>query len=70
MEVYADKALKLKSAYHCTQANQQRKSFIARVVSLNSCDLFLTVLMDMHKQQNCSHKTWHIRIEIVLIAAE
>ena len=27
--------------------------------------LFLSVLVYMHEQQNCSHKTWHIGVEIV-----
>ena len=39
------------------QADQQRKSFTAQVVSLNSCDLFLAVLLFMQEIQNCSHKT-------------
>ena len=47
------------------QADQQRKSFTTQVVFLNSCDLLLAVLVDMQEQQNCSYKTWHIRIEIV-----
>ena len=47
------------------QADQQRKSFTAQLVSLNNCDLFLAVLLFMQEIQNCSHKTWHIRIDIV-----
>ena len=47
------------------QAEQQRKSFTAQLVSLNNCDLFLAVLLFMQEIQNCSHKTWHIRIDIV-----
>ena len=47
------------------QADQQRKSFTTQVVSLNSCDLFFTVLVCIQEQQNCSHKTWHFHIEIV-----
>ena len=34
-------------------------------VSLNSCDLLLAVLVYMQEQQKCSHKAWHIHIEIV-----
>ena len=34
-------------------------------VSLNSCDLLLAVLVYMQERQKCSHKTWHIHIEIV-----
>ena len=47
------------------QANQWRKSFTTYVVSLNSCDLFLSVSMYMQEQQNCSHKTWLIGTKIV-----
>ena len=54
---------------HCIslhlQADQQRKSFTTQVVSLNSCNLLLTVLVYMQEQQKCSHKAWHIHIEIV-----
>ena len=45
---------------HCIslhlQADQQRKSFTTQVVSLNSCNLLLTVLVYMQEQQKCSHK--------------
>ena len=47
------------------QEDQQHKSFTTQVISLNCCDLFLTVLVYMQEQQNCSHKTCHICIEIV-----
>ena len=47
------------------QADQQCKSFTTQVVSLNSCGLFATVLVYIQEQQNCSHETWHIHIEIV-----
>ena len=46
-------------------ANKVQKSFTTTVVSLNSCHRFLTVLVYMHEQQNCSHKAWHIYIEII-----
>ena len=67
VEVYANKARKIKSvciSLHL-QADKQHKSFITPVVFLNSCDLFLAVLVYMRVQQNCHHKTWHIQIEIV-----
>ena len=35
------------------------------VVSLNSCDLFLSVLVFMQEQQNWSHKTLYNGNEIV-----
>ena len=47
------------------QADQQCKRFTAQVVYLNSRDLFLAVLVYMQEEQNCSHKTWHIHIEII-----
>ena len=46
------------------QTDQWRKIFITLTVTLNSYDLFLTVLVYMQQQNNCSHKTWHIHIEI------
>ena len=47
------------------QADQQRKRFTTQVVSLNSCDMLLAVLVYMQKQKKCSHKAWHIHIEII-----
>ena len=66
-EVYANKALKIKSAYHYSYRQISNKNFTTQIVSLNSCDLFLTVLVYMQEQQNYSltHKTWHICIKIV-----
>ena len=65
MEIYADKVLKLKSAYHCTYRQISNVNFTTEVVSLSSCELLLAVLVYMQKQQKCSHKAWHIHIEIV-----
>ena len=47
------------------QADQQRKSFTTQVVSLNSCDLFLVILVYMQEEQNCSQEAWHIHLQIV-----
>ena len=47
------------------QADQQCKSFATQVVSLISCDFLLAVLVYMQEQQKCTHKAWHIHIEIV-----
>ena len=46
------------------QTNQQHKSFTTQVVYLNSCGLFLAVLVYMQEQRKCSLKTY-IHIEIV-----
>ena len=51
MEVYLKKARKIKSAYRCTF--KQITDIKVFLVSLNSCDLFL------------SGKTWHIGIKII-----
>ena len=32
---------------------------------MNTCDLFLAVLVYIQEQQNCSYKTWHIHMKIV-----
>ena len=47
------------------KADQWCKNCTTQVVSLNNCDQFLTVLVYMQEQQNCSQKTWHICIAIV-----
>ena len=39
------------------QVDQLRKSFTTHIVSLNSYDLLLVVLVYMQQQQNCCHKT-------------
>ena len=48
------------STKHCIslhlQADQQRKRFTTQVVSLNSCNLLLAVVVYMQEQQKCSHK--------------
>ena len=65
-EVDTDKAWKIKSVYNCTYRQiSDVKSFATQIVSLNSCELFLAVLVYMQEHENCSHKTWHICIEVV-----
>ena len=55
VEVYDDKAQKIKFAYHCTYRQISVIRLTTRVVSLNTCDLFLPVLVYMQEEQNCSH---------------
>ena len=63
--MYAKNAWKIKSADHSIYRQIIDVSSTTQVVSLNSCDLFLPVLLQMQEQKNCTHKTWQIRIEIV-----
>ena len=61
MEVYAMKALKIKSLQSLHLQGgllEQHKNFTTQVVSLSSCDLFLAGdLAYMQEQQNCFLKT-------------
>ena len=65
-EVYANKAWKIKCyiSLH-PQEDQWCKSLAIQATSLDSRDLFSTVLVYVQEQQNCFHKTWYIYIEIV-----